>query len=130
MKILLITGCFDVLHIGHIKLIEYARSICDNILIAIDSDEKVKKDKGPTRPFNNEIDRKNFLLSLKGINDVLVFKDEKELENICNTIKPEYRLVGADWKGKKIVGGDFCKEIIYFERIPGYSTTRILNKTL
>ena len=56
----------------------------------------------------------------------MIFFDEEDLERICKEIRPNYRLVGSDWKEKKIVGSEYCKEIIYFDRIPGYSTTNIL----
>ena len=128
MKTLLLTGCYDIMHIGHIRLIKYAKSISDNIIVAIDSDLKVKKDKGPDRPFNNQEDRKEFLQSICGINEVIIFNSSEELEKICKNIIPDIRLLGSDWKNKKIVGQEYCKEILYFDRISDYSTTKILDK--
>ena len=130
MKTLLLTGCFDVLHIGHIRLLQFAKFISDEVIIAIDSDEKVKKDKGFSRPFNNQQIRQEFLESIKGVDKVYIFFDEEDLERICKEIRPTYRLVGSDWKDKKIVGQQYCKEVLYFDRIPGYSTTNILEKNL
>lgn len=126
MKTLLLTGCFDIVHLGHVKLIQYAKFISDEVIIAIDSDEKVKKDKGQSRPFNNQRDRQEFLESIKGVDKVIIFFDDEDLEKICKEIKPNYRLVGSDWNGKKIIGGEYCQNILYFDRIPGYSTTNIL----
>ena len=126
MKNLLLTGCFDVVHVGHIRLIQFAKFIADEVIIAIDSDDKVRKDKGLSRPFNNQHIRQEFLESIKGVDKVMIFFDEEDLERICKEIIPTYRLVGSDWRGKKIVGSEHCKEIIYFDRIPGYSTTNIL----
>jgi len=126
MKRALLTGCFDVLHLGHIRIIQYAMSMCDELVIAIDGDDKVKKEKGPARPFNSEEDRAAFLTSIKGVDRVFVFYSESHLEKLCEELFPHYRLVGSDWKGKKIVGGEHSKEIIYYDRIPGYSTTNIL----
>lgn len=122
----LLTGCFDVLHVGHIHLINYALTISPILYICIDSDKKVKADKGNSRPFNNENDRKYFLTNIKGVDRVLIFNTTKELEDICEIIKPTYRIVGSDWKNKTIVGEKFCENVLYFDRIPGYSTTNIL----
>lgn len=126
MKTLLLTGCFDIVHLGHIKIIQYAKFISDEVIIAIDSDEKVKTDKGSNRPFNNQRDRQEFLESIKGVDKVIIFFDEDDLERICKEIKPNYRLVGSDWMGKNIVGQQYCEKILYFDRIAGYSTTNIL----
>ena len=126
MKTLLLTGCFDVLHIGHIRIINYANTVADKVFIAIDGDDKVKKDKGNSRPFNRQEDRREFLENIKGVNEVLIFDSEKELEIICKDLLPDYRLVGSDWKGKKVVGESYCRNVIYYDRIPGFSTTNIL----
>ena len=128
MKTLLITGCFDILHIGHIRLLRFAKSLDAKIIIAIDSDEKVRNDKGNMRPFNNQKDRQEFLESINGVDKVIVFFDEEDLERICKEINPEYRLVGSDWRGKKIVGEQYCKQVLYYDRIPNYSTTKILEQ--
>lgn len=130
MKTLLLTGCFDVVHIGHIKLIQFAKTISECVIVAIDADDKIKKDKGETRPFNNQRDRQEFLEAIKGVDKVCIFFDEEDLERICKEIKPNYRLVGSDWRNKNIVGQKYCNEIIYFDRIPGHSTTRILERGL
>lgn len=128
VKTLLLTGCFDVLHLGHVRIIQFANSLCERLVIAIDSDEKVKIEKGSLRPFNNQKDRKEFLVNVKGVDEVRIFDSKEMLERICKEVAPDYRLVGSDWKGKKIVGEEYCKEIVYYDRIPGYSTTNILEK--
>lgn len=121
-----VNGCFDVLHRGHYELFNYAKSLGDKLAVGIDSDEKVSKDKGSNRPFNNINDRVYALQSLKAINEVYVFNSRKELENLIENYQPDYLVVGSDWKDKDIVGGDFAKKIVYFNRIEGYSTTNIL----
>jgi len=126
MKTLLLTGCFDVLHLGHTRIIQYANSLCDRIVIAIDGDEKVRREKGRHRPFNTQEDRKELLDNIKGVNEVYIFHSERDLEILCEELLPNYRLVGSDWRGKKIVGAEHCKEIVYYDRISGYSTTNIL----
>lgn len=126
MKTLLMTGCFDILHLGHIKIINFASSIADKVVIALDSDSRVKMTKGNNRPFNNQNDRKEFLQSICGVNEVFIFNTDQELEELCNDIKPTFRLVGTDWEGKKIIGDSYCKNILYFDRYMDYSTTKIL----
>ena len=121
-----VNGCFDVLHRGHYELFNYAKSLGDKLAVGIDSDEKVSKDKGANRPFNNINDRVYALQSLKAINEVYVFNSRKELEDLIENYKPDYLVVGSDWKDKDVVGGHFAKEIVYFNRIEGYSTTSIL----
>ena len=126
MKRVLVTGTMDILHIGHIRLLEYSKSLGDLLNVAIDSDDKVKKDKGESRPFNNQNDRKDFLLSIKVVDNVTIFSSEEDLEELCRIYKPDIRVVGSDWKGKKIVGSEYCREIVYFDRIGDYSTSKIL----
>ena len=121
-----VNGCFDVLHRGHYELFNYAKSLGDKLAVGIDSDEKVSKDKGANRPFNNINDRVYALQSLKAVNEVYVFNSRKELEDLIENYEPDYLVVGSDWKDKDVVGGHFAKEIVYFNRIKGYSTTSIL----
>ena len=121
-----VNGCFDVLHRGHYELFNYAKSLGDKLAVGIDSDEKVSTDKGPDRPYNNINDRVYALQSLKAINEVYVFNSRKELEDLIENFQPDYLVVGSDWKDKDVVGGHFAKEIVYFNRIEGYSTTNIL----
>ena len=121
-----VNGCFDVLHRGHYELFNYAKSLGDKLAVGIDSDEKVSKDKGTNRPFNNINDRVYALQSLKAVNEVYVFNSRKELEDLIENYQPDYLVVGSDWKDKDVVGGFFVKDIVYFNRIEGYSTTNIL----
>ena len=121
-----VNGCFDVLHRGHYELFNYAKSLGDKLAVGIDSDEKVSKDKGTNSPFNNINDRVYALQSLKAVNEVYVFNSRKELEDLIENYQPDYLVVGSDWKDKDVVGGHFAKEIVYFNRIEGYSTTSIL----
>ena len=121
-----VNGCFDVLHRGHYELFNYAKSLGDKLAVGIDSDEKVSKDKGTNRPFNNINDRVYALQSLKAVNEVYVFNSRKELEDLIENYQPDFLVVGSDWKDKDVVGGHFAKEIVYFNRIEGYSTTSIL----
>jgi len=128
-KLILISGCFDVLHPGHLKLFEFAKKLIPEccLLIALDSDEKVKNDKGLARPFFSQEERKFMLKSYRNIDRVIIFSSEKELEELLKLTKPDIRIVGADWKNKDIVGQQYCSRIEFFDRQEQYSTTKILN---
>lgn len=120
-------GCFDVLHRGHIELFKYAKSLGDELIVGIDSDRKVKHDKGGRRPVNKMEDRMEMLHSIKYIDRVVHFDSKDELEALIKHHRPDFMVVGSDWKGKEIVGGAYAQTILFFERIEGYSTTKILN---
>ena len=120
-----INGTFDVLHIGHIRLFEFASNF-GNLFVGVDTDERVKQLKGTDRPFNKLSDRIEFLKYLKNINEVYSFSSDEELETIIKNLDIDYMVIGSDYKNKKIIGSQFVKEIIFFDRIEEYSTTKIL----
>lgn len=122
-------GCYDILHRGHIELFKYCKSLGDILVVGIDTDEKVKLDKGPTRPFNTLEDRIFLLESIKYIDKVLVFNSKQELIDLVKQVDPNILVKGSDWKGKEIVGSEYAKEVKYFERIANYSTTKILESS-
>ncbi len=126
MKTIWTNGCFDILHRGHIELFKYAKSLGDRLVIGIDSDSKVKKDKGESRPFNRSEDRKFILESIKYVDEVLVFNSAEQLENLIKDNFPDIMIVGSDWRGKKVVGSEHAGEVLFFDRIDEYSTTKIL----
>jgi D-beta-D-heptose 7-phosphate kinase/D-beta-D-heptose 1-phosphate adenosyltransferase len=121
-----VNGTFDVLHFGHLKLLEFASSF-GNVIVGIDSDKRVKKLKGSERPFNNQEVRKFFLKSLKYVNDVVIFNDDVELENKIKDYNPDFMIIGNDYLNKNIIGKQYIKEIVFFDKIQKYSTTKILN---
>jgi D-beta-D-heptose 7-phosphate kinase/D-beta-D-heptose 1-phosphate adenosyltransferase len=125
LKKVWVNGTFDVLHIGHLKLIEYAKSF-GTLMVGIDSDNRVKELKGENRPFNNVEDRKFFLQSLKFVDDVVVFGSNQELIDCIKKYQPDYMVIGDDYRNKIIYGSEYVKELIYYEKIPNYSTTKIL----
>ena len=126
MTTVFINGCFDILHRGHLELFKYGASLGTSLIVAIDSDEKVRAAKGPDRPINSVEDRKFMLSSLRYIDRVEIFTTPTELVELVKQIKPDIMIVGSDWEGKPIVGGEYAKKIRYFERIDGYSTTKII----
>tara|TARA_S200002703_G_scaffold154749_1_gene158070 strand:- start:450 stop:872 length:423 start_codon:yes stop_codon:yes gene_type:complete len=121
-----INGCFDILHPGHIKLFESARSFGDHVIVAIDSDRRVREMKGPSRPIKSEYQRKTVLASIRYIDEVHVFDTKEKLEALVKKIKPDIMIVGSDWKDKEVVGSQYAKELRFFDRIENYSTTKIV----
>ncbi len=126
MTVVWTNGCFDVLHRGHIQLFEYARHMGDKLIVGIDSDVKVANDKGPNRPINTQEDRKYLLESIRHIDEVKVFNSSAELEGFIKQINPDIMVIGSDWKEKRVVGAEFAKKVLFFDRIANYSTTNIL----
>ena len=121
-----VNGTFDVLHIGHLKLLEFASSFGE-LRVGIDTDKRVKELKGIDRPFNTTEDRKYFLQSLKFVNDVVVFDSREELINLVKEYQPDYMIIGDDYKDQIVYGSEHAKELVFFEKLPNYSTTKILN---
>lgn len=121
-------GCFDVLHIGHIKLFEYARSLGDQLIVGIDSDTRVSSLKGPQRPVNNQEHRKIMLEALRYIDKVYIFNDEQELSRLVQENSVDYIVVGDDYINKRVVGSELVKETIFFPKIDNISTSNILSK--
>ena len=119
-------GCFDVLHRGHFEMLRYAKSLGDYLIVGIDSDTKVKRDKGFCRPFNNVSDRKFALECIKNVDSVVVFDSRKALRQTIKAVSPDMIVVGSDWKGGDVVGNEHCTEVKFFDRIKGYSTTNML----
>jgi len=123
-----VNGCFDILHPGHIELFKVAKSLGDRLVVGIDEDEKVKKDKGFDRPINPLFFRKTMLESIRYIDVVLPFGSRTELENLIELYSPEILLVGSDWKNGDVVGREYAKEVRFFNRIGNYSTTNLIEK--
>jgi D-beta-D-heptose 7-phosphate kinase/D-beta-D-heptose 1-phosphate adenosyltransferase len=121
-----VNGTFDILHVGHLKLLEFASSF-GQVRVGIDTDKRVKELKGINRPFNNIENRKYFLESLKFVNDVVTFDSQEELVNLIKEYQPDYMIVGDDYKGKIVYGSEYTKQLIFFEKIQNYSTTKILS---
>ena len=123
-----VNGVFDVLHRGHIELFKFAKSQGGYLTVGIDADDRVTENKGESRPINNQLDRKYFLESIKYIDEVRIFASDLELVNMLALYIPDCMVVGSDWMGKQVIGGDYAKELIYFNRVGDYSTSNILSK--
>lgn len=121
-----VNGTFDVLHIGHIRLLEYAASLGD-VRVGIDTDQRVKTLKGESRPFNNLGERIEFLSALKFVKDIVTFNTDEELEKQILNYRPDIMVKGADWKGQNIIGGRYVDKIIFFDIVENKSTSKILS---
>jgi D-beta-D-heptose 7-phosphate kinase/D-beta-D-heptose 1-phosphate adenosyltransferase len=121
-----VNGTFDVLHRGHIELFKFAHSK-GIVRVGIDLDERVKQLKGDSRPVNKWDDRKFFLESIKYIDTVVGFGSDEELENRIQEWNPEIMIVGSDYKNKSVIGSHLVKEVLFFDRIDNYSSTKIIN---
>lgn len=121
-----VNGTFDVLHPGHVRLLQYAQSLGDHLLVAIDSDRRVRQLKGTGRPFFNQAQRKFMLESLKCVNLVWTFDSDEELEHLIQLAEPDIMVKGSDYKGKPIVGEEHVPVIEFFERIDEYSSTKAI----
>ena len=127
MKII-VNGTFDILHRGHVELLEYAKGLGEFLLVCIDTDRRVKELKGETRPINNQADRAFMLQGLKCVDAVWTFDSEEDLERICEMYQPDIMVKGSDYEGKRIVGAKHCKEIKFVKLVDGYSTTNIIQR--
>jgi len=128
MKTIFVNGCFDILHPGHIELFKIAKSLGDRLIVAIDTDEKIKIDKGNSRPINTLSYRKVMLESIRYIDTVLTFNTNLELERLIELYSPDILVKGGDWRNGEIVGGKFAQEVRFFDRYGEYSTTKFLEQ--
>ena len=123
----MVNGTFDVLHPGHIALLNTARSYGDWLVVAIDTDRRVKELKGEQRPINNQTDRKIMLSNLKAVDFVVFFDSTEELIKLMELYKPEVYVKGSDWKHDKgSTAEQYCKRVIYYDRVGDYSTTNTI----
>jgi rfaE bifunctional protein nucleotidyltransferase chain/domain len=118
-----VNGTFDILHIGHLKLLNHAKSLGDRLFVAIDSDRRVADLKGPDRPINSAHERRTMLLNLKAVDEVEVFDSDEELRMWIKQIHPDIMIVGSDWKGKPVIGSEYAKELEFYDRYEDYSST-------
>ena len=124
MKII-VNGTFDILHRGHIEMLNYAKSLGDSLLVAIDTDRRVNELKGPSRPINNQWDRFFILENLKSVDLVCLFDTEEELINIIKSYNPDIMVKGSDYRNKSVVGEEYLPKIEYYDRTE-HSTTKTI----
>lgn len=132
-KTVFTNGCFDLLHVGHLRYLEDARSLGDRLVVGLNSDASVKRLKGDTRPIVPEHERREMLLGLKPVDDVIIFEEDTPLRLIME-VKPDILVKGGDWAIEQIVGGDFVVsnggEVLSLPFHEGRSSTNIIGKIL
>ena len=127
----MVNGTFDILHRGHLELLNFARSKGDTLLVAIDTDRRVKELKGNARPINNQEDRKFHLENLKAVDGVMLFDSKEELIEIMKGWQPDIYVKGSDWKkDRPSTAEEYCKEVIYYDRVGEYSTTNTIQNII
>lgn len=121
-----VNGCFDVLHYGHFRLLRHASRLGDRLVVGIDSSRRVSISKGFNRPYHTEKERRFNLLSIEGIDKVVIFDTDDELRWHIRNEEPDVMVIGSDYRGKEIIGSEFIPKIEFFDRINKYSTTNLL----
>jgi D-beta-D-heptose 7-phosphate kinase/D-beta-D-heptose 1-phosphate adenosyltransferase len=121
-----VNGSFDLLHTGHLNLLYYAKSLGSLLHVAIDSDTRIKTLKGYDRPINTLTTRLAILQAIKPVDSVEFFSSDSDLIEIIKMYKPDIMVKGSDWRGKHIIGQEYCKEVVFYERTNNESTTKTL----
>jgi rfaE bifunctional protein nucleotidyltransferase chain/domain len=125
-KIVFTNGCFDIIHIGHVRYLKEARALGDVLVIGLNSDKSVSSIK-PNRPVNPQTHRAEVLSSLEMVDYVMLFDEETPYE-LIKLIQPDVLVKGGDWKKEEIVGSDIAKETYSLPYIEGVSTTEMIER--
>ena len=125
-----VNGTFDLLHRGHLELLNYAKTLGDRVYVGIDSDRRVAEMKGSSRPIYNAEDRKFFLENLKSVHRVAVFDNDSQIEAMVQFIQPHVMVVGSDWKGKSVIGSYYAAKLVFFDRVGDYATTETVQSII
>ncbi|MCF6340266.1 MAG: D-glycero-beta-D-manno-heptose-7-phosphate kinase [Sulfurimonas sp.] len=126
-KVVFTNGCFDILHVGHVKYLQIAKSFGDVLIVGLNSDESVLRLKGPTRPINIAEDRAYLLAALEAVDFVVPFEQDTPHE-LIKMIKPDTLVKGGDYEGKKVIGSEFSGELRLVDFVDGKSTTKTIQK--
>ena len=126
-RIVFTNGCFDILHLGHVRYLEKAKSFGDVLIVGVNSDASVRGLKGEDRPVNPEYDRAYLLAALDAVDYVTIFGEETPYE-LIRTLEPDVLVKGGDYEGKEVVGSDIAKEVRLVDFVEGKSTTKIIEK--
>lgn len=131
-KVVFTNGCFDLLHVGHVRYLQQAKSLGNFLVIGVNSDASVKRLKGPTRPVQSEGDRAEILSALGAVDAVVIFDEETPYE-LIKALQPDVLVKGGDWPVDKIVGHDIVLakggEVRSLQFVEGRSTTEIIRKS-
>jgi len=126
-KIIFTNGCFDILHAGHVRYLETAKSYGDVLILGLNSDRSVRALKGETRPINTQIDRAYILAALEAVDYVVVFNNDTPYD-LIKAVRPHVLVKGGDYEGKQVVGQDIADELKLVQFVDGKSTTKTIEK--
>lgn len=130
-KIVFTNGCFDLLHVGHVRYLQEARALGDVLVVGVNSDASVKRLKGPTRPVQVEADRAEILAALGAVDFTVLFTEDTP-ENLIKKIRPDILVKGGDWQIDQIVGAPFVMsyggQVMSLQFVDGKSTTKLIEK--
>jgi rfaE bifunctional protein nucleotidyltransferase chain/domain len=132
-KLVFTNGCFDILHLGHVRYLNQARALGDALVVAVNSDRSTRDIKGPSRPIVPEAERAEILAALSCVDYVLIF-DDATPKNVISSLVPDVLVKGADWSIDEIVGRDTVESsggvVLSIPLVEGASTTEIIRKVL
>ena len=128
-SIIFTNGCFDILHIGHLNLLKYSKSLGDFLIVGLNSDSSIKRLKGNSRPINNQNDRSQFL-SLLDFIDLIVIFEEDTPKDLLEYIKPHTIVKGGDYTPDSVIGKEHCQNVVIYPLLSNYSTSHIIQKIL
>jgi len=126
-KVVFTNGCFDILHVGHVKYLQEAKSFGDILIVGLNSDESVSRLKGPSRPINSVEDRAYLLAALEAVDYVVPFESDTP-HDLIQLVAPDTLVKGGDYEGKSVVGTEFASELKLVQFVDGKSTTRTIEK--
>jgi len=126
-KVVFTNGCFDILHVGHVKYLQIAKSFGDILIVGLNSDESVSRLKGPSRPVNIAEDRAYLLAALEAVDYVVPFTKDTPYD-LIKMIEPNTLVKGGDYEGKAVVGTEFAGELKLVDFVDGKSTTKTIEK--
>ena len=130
-KVVLTNGCFDLLHVGHVQLLERAKSLGDVLVVALNSDRSMRVLKGPQRPIVAQRDRARLVAALAAVDYVTIF-DQPTPQRLIERLQPDVLVKGADWGSTQIVGRDAVTrrggQVVRIPLRRGYSTTHLIER--
>ena len=120
-------GCFDVLHRGHVEYLQESKKLGDLLVVGINTDESIRRLKGPGRPINNQRDREFMLKSLECVDEVVIFPEDTP-RYVIECLRPNVLTKGGDYKVEDVVGHDIVPETYIIPFTDGYSTTSMIER--